>query len=285
MDQETTPRLWITFGIGLVAVLGLALLLVFLGRGPSAPIPTAAPTRAVEADENPIVASVNGRPIRYVAWFKAVLIDQVLSGLAGQPIPTSDDTLQRLINEELVVGAFPSDQTATAEQIEERIALMENAWGVSDEAVVAALENAGLIRGDLERAIERLLAVQASLEVLRGQGYEAETWLEEQRASAEIVIEPAFEGAEVPHVPVAQSPLQSPLAQPDASPVATPTPIYAVATAVSAPTPSPAPAADQPPIEVAPDFTLERAGGGDRFTLSEQLAQGPVVLVFFQKCG
>jgi peroxiredoxin len=36
--------------------------------------------------------------------------------------------------------------------------------------------------------------------------------------------------------------------------------------------------------EVAPDFTLERSGGGS-LTLSEQLAQGPVVLVFFQRGG
>ena len=36
--------------------------------------------------------------------------------------------------------------------------------------------------------------------------------------------------------------------------------------------------------EIAPDFTLERASGGT-FALSEQLAQGPVVLAFFQKGG
>jgi hypothetical protein len=34
----------------------------------------------------------------------------------------------------------------------------------------------------------------------------------------------------------------------------------------------------------APDFTLDQFEGG-AFTLSEQLAQGPVVLVFFQRCG
>jgi cytochrome oxidase Cu insertion factor (SCO1/SenC/PrrC family) len=37
-------------------------------------------------------------------------------------------------------------------------------------------------------------------------------------------------------------------------------------------------------LKVAPGFTLEQADG-DAFTLSEQLAQGPVVLVFFQRCG
>ncbi|MFN2271076.1 MAG: hypothetical protein ACK2US_09585 [Anaerolineae bacterium] len=66
-----------------------------------------------------------------------------------------------------------------------------------------------------------------------------------------------------------------------------------VPVATSAPTllptaASPAePASPLPTIEalkVAPDFTLEQADDG-AFTLSEQLAQGPVVLVFFQRCG
>jgi hypothetical protein len=81
--------------------------------------------------------------------------------------------------------------------------------------------------------------------------------------------------------PIAQS--QSPLATPPASVIPTPTAAPAAAsTSESAPSSSPTPYRPLP--EIAPDFTLKRAGGG-KFTLADQLAQGPVVLVFFQRCG
>jgi cytochrome oxidase Cu insertion factor (SCO1/SenC/PrrC family) len=73
---------------------------------------------------------------------------------------------------------------------------------------------------------------------------------------------------------------------------ATPFPPTQIPVATSAPTPLPTPASVVEPssplstevLEAAPDFTLDWADGR-AFTLSEQLAQGPVVLVFFQKCG
>ena len=43
---------------------------------------------------------------------------------------------------------------------------------------------------------------------------------------------------------------------------------------------SPAPQPGSP----APDFSLERATGGT-FSLSQQWTQGPVVLLFFQRCN
>ena len=280
MSQKISPRIWAILGVGIAAVASLGLLLAFLGRGPDEPAPTI--TRAIPTLSNdPVVASVNARPIGYSFWMEAVLLDQVMSGLAGQPAPTPDETLQRLVNEELVLQANPSEQEPAAEQVEARIAALEQTWGVDAAAVGMALENVGLAYEAFEQAVGRLLTVQASLETLQNQGHDTSAWLEEQRASAEIVINEEFKDIAVPYVPVAQSPIATPFT----SPLPTPT--------IESPLPSPipVPATETPPPtpilaipEVAPDFTLERSGGGT-LTLSEQLAQGLVVLVFFQRCG
>jgi len=69
--------------------------------------------------------------------------------------------------------------------------------------------------------------------------------------------------------------------------IATPT-AQTAQSAISTPTPSNSPAATPRPgpvvPEVAPDFTLQGAKGVE-ITLSEQLAQGPVALVFFKRGG
>jgi len=280
MSQETLFRLWVVLGISIVVVAGLGLLLVFLGRGPGPPATLAATVFPVTptSSDSVVVASVNGHPIRHSFWMEAVLLDQVMGGLAGQTASTPDETLQRLINEELVLQSVPLEQGPTAEQIEARIASLEQAWGVDDAAVVTALERVGLTRAVFGRAVGRLLMVQASLETLQRQGFDTTSWLEEQRASAEIVISQDVAVLVVP------SP-QSPLATPFISPIPTPT----TELTIFSPTPVPATETPAPTLvivlpKVAPDFTLERAGGGT-LTLAEQLAQGPVVLVFFQRCG
>ena len=278
MNQRVISRLWAVLGVGVAVLAGLGLLLAFLGREPSAPAPTITPATPTPS-EGPVVASVDGRPIRYSFWMETILLDQVMSGLAGQPAPTRDETLQRLINEELALQAFPPEQEPTVDQVEARIAALEQTWGVDDAAVVTALVEAGLDRAAFERATRRLLAVQASLEALQSRGHDTKSWLEEQRASAEIVLNEEFENVTAPVLPSAQSPIATLVT----SPLSVPT----IESPIASPTPAPAPETPTPALalpEVAPDFTLERAGGGT-LTLAEQLAQGPVVLVFFQRCG
>jgi hypothetical protein len=77
------------------------------------------------------------------------------------------------------------------------------------------------------------------------------------------------------------------------SPVATPTVPTSALPTVASPLTTPSPVSMAGPLsplptptvpKTAPDFSLPRAGGGI-FTLSNQLTRGPVVLVFFQKCG
>lgn len=283
MDQRVTSRLWAAFGVSVVAVVGLGLLLVFLSRGPGAPAPMATlsivPT---PTHDDPTVASVNGRSIKYSLWTEAALLDQVMSGLAGQPAPTPDETLQRLVNEELVLAAFPPERAATAAQVEEYIAALEQAWEVDDASVIGALEQVGLTRAAFERTIERLLAIQAGLETLQSQGYETTAWLEGQRASAEVTLDQELESMTAAQAPVArpQSQPQSPLATPSIPPTPLPT-AASVALATTEP-PTTTPTFGIP--LVAPDFTLERSTGGT-FTLGAPLAHEPVVLVFFQRCG
>lgn len=254
--MKISSRIWAVLGVSFVVVVGLAVLLKFLARGPGDLAPMITPLPAPQSDE-PVVASVNGNFIPYSEWVEAALLDQVLSGLAGKQAPTLDETLERLVNEELVLQAIPPQQQPASEQIEAQIASLEQNWGVDDQAVVAALTGSGLTRAAFERQIGRLLSVQAGQDALRGQGYDTDDWIAKQRAKAEIII---YRNVAVLPPPVTQSPIPT---QPAPSPL--PSPTVALA-------------------QMAPDFTLERAGGG-ALTLTEQLAQGPAVLVFFQKCG
>jgi hypothetical protein len=192
------------------------------------------------------VALVEGQPIGRNFWAEAVLVDWAMSRLAGVPVPAPEETLERLINEVLVLRAAPSQPTPGRDEVEARIAALEQTWGVTDEQVTAALGEVGLGRDSLERSVARLLIVQRAQVALEAQGTPISEWLAQERARARVVI-------------------------------------YREQMRVSFrfPTPAVTPTSE---FVRAPDFTLDRAGGGT-LTLSDLLARGPVVLVFFQRCG
>ncbi len=252
MDPGQSKRWGALAAAGGTAVVVLLLLAVVLSQEATRPAPPPShPSLTPPAD--PPVALVNGEPIGQNFWAEAALVDQVMSGLAGVPAPSPEETLDRLINEVLVLQAVPSYETPPEAEVEAQIAALEAAWGVTDEQAASALEAVGLGREALVRTVARLLTVQQAQGALEAEGHRIEDWLARQRGQAQIVIYQER---------VAALPLLSSLPSPF-------------------PLPSPTP---EPALPLAPDFTLERVGGGS-FTLSEQLTEGPVVLVFFNRCG
>lgn len=228
---------------------GIALLMLFLVIGmlsrESVPVAPSAPS-ATPSPADPPVALVEGQPIGRNFWAEAVLLDWAMSRLSGVPAPSPEETLERLINEVLVLRAAPPQPTPGQDEVGAQIAALEQTWGVTDEQVAAALGQVGLGRDSLERAVARLLMVQRAQAALEAQGMPISEWLSQERARARVVI-------------------------------------YREQMRVSFQFPTPA-VTPTPEFVQAPDFTLEQAGGGS-LTLSDLMRQGPVVLVFFQRCG
>lgn len=80
-------------------------------------------------------------------------------------------------------------------------------------------------------------------------------------------------------VPITQAPTATPL------PTSTPFPTSQPPTGQASPVPETSTPRPTPVVpDIAPDFTLDRSGGRT-LTLSEQLAKGPAVLVFFRSGG
>ena len=170
----------------------LALLVVFLfalqAPGP-APAPTATPLKGVlgtatlTADAN-VVASVDGDPISRAEWQKAVAIDRAMSQLAGQTSPDAEVTLDRLINQRLVLRQAGNKISASDANATERLASLQQNWRADDAAVDRALASANLSRQDLLAEIKRLLVVESYLKQMQNPA----AWLAAQRAQAQVGV-------------------------------------------------------------------------------------------------
>jgi hypothetical protein len=119
---------------------------------------------------------------------EAVLLDGVMSRLAGVPAPSPEETLERLINETLVLRAAPPLPEPGQDEVEAQIQALGTAWGVTEEQITAALGEVGLNRQSLERSIARLLRVQRAQAILESQGTPVQEWLAQERARTRVVI-------------------------------------------------------------------------------------------------
>ncbi len=214
----------------------------------TAPRPTAAPTPS----NDPAAVTVNGEDIGINQWVEAVLVDRAMSSLTGSQPPSAEATLERLINDTLVIQAAPQEPPPTS-QVEEYIAALQTGWQVNDAQVTAALQDVGLERQSLLHVISHLLMVQQGQQELEEDGTDITAWLTAQRETAQIVYHQE-------RIDIAMRSMATPPPVPTATPTATSR------------------------LPQASDFVL-RDTSGTTFTLSQQLTNGPVVLVFFQRCG
>jgi hypothetical protein len=304
MDKKYAIRLLI-FLVPLGAALVALLLLL---RGLNAPLPTPAPSTSTPDPAQAVVARVGERRITFGDWSVAFYLDALMSRLSGQPVPTARDTLDRLVNDALILSASADKGIAAAADVETRIALLEVNWGLTDEQVVDQLTAIGLDRRIWVDAIGHLLTVERYLAEVVWADVPADdqadalaAWLQAQHAQANVEIDiprlqpvlpeyvltsaatPLAMATALPSPTFTSTPLAvSPLATP--SPTATP--LAASPLATPTPLPSPKPSVPQSPAagEPAPDFALID-GNGRPIRLSDYRDQSQVVIVFFRTSG
>lgn len=247
---------------GGAAVLLLLAVIAFTSGEPREAAPVAGspvPTAPAEVT----VAVIDGETVNRAEWLEAVALDQLMSRLADVSIPVPRDTLERMINERLMLKHGPSVEEPTAEDVESYIVWLETNWGITDAQLNLILEEIEpASRVALEETVARLLTVQRQQAALEAQGVSVTEWLAEQRSAAEITIYEEQTNPGMLPQDVLRALANHPPAPTSSSPLATP----------------------DVALTTAPDFSLPQVSGGE-LILSEQLAEGPVVLVFFQKCG
>ncbi len=290
----------VPLGVALVGVL-------FLLKGLSAPLPTPAPPTPTPDPGQEVVAHVGEQRITFADWAVAYYLDALMNYLSGQPAPAASETLDRLVNDALILAAAAEEEIAVGEaDVQARITLLEAAWGLTDEQVTAELSAIGLTRGVWAGTIARLLTVERYRNEVVWAGVPAEeqvnalnAWLQARYARIDVEVDtrglrptlpetmPQFSAAAtVPPSPAftATPPVASPLATPSATPLAAsplatpalPTPTFA----------TPVPNASSPPAvgQPAPDFTLLDHDGRP-VSLGDLRDQRRVVIVFVRTTG
>ncbi|GIV85594.1 MAG: hypothetical protein KatS3mg052_2601 [Candidatus Roseilinea sp.] len=188
-------------------------------------------------------------------WQRALARDRAMSALAGQSAPTPEASLQRLVNERLVLReARAAGLAATPGSGYPRACARCCAAGIRmRHRLTLPWRGKGCRRGDALDAIRRLLVVEAYLARL-GSEADAQQWMAERRRRAKVGLYASFSAPPTPSVLVAALP----------TPPATPLVLASAGQATASPTPAlaPQPVVDErapamaPPENPAPDFTL-----------------------------
>lgn len=165
----------------ILIALGLAVALVggtmvMLNRARPAPTPT---------PEDNAVVRVNGEPISARQWIEAYALDLLMSRQVGQPAPTPDETLDRLINDALLLQGYPQPVPDDL-QVAKRLADLEAATGITTGMLTLQLEAWGLPSEALTETIRHLMRVEAANAALQAEGKSAAAWIAEARSKATL---------------------------------------------------------------------------------------------------
>lgn len=176
---------------GLLAVLviagGLLLGSLFLLNQEPRVVPTPTPTPTDVA-----LVTVEGEVIGVNFWGEQYRLDQVMSRLAGQAPPAPRETLERLINETLLLQSYRPPDPPTNAATQQRIAAFKSSWGVEDATLAAQLRAADLPREVLTQTMRRLLTVEsAQARLAASQDQDPSEWMAHRREQAAIEIDEA----------------------------------------------------------------------------------------------
>jgi len=155
-----------------------------------------------------IAATVNGATISRAEWQRITALDRVMSQLANQPPPDAETTLQRLINERLVLQQATAN--ALSDQVvQQRLDFLKQTWRVDDATLDRTLTLNGLTSTDLFDDVRRLLIVEAGLKQIAAT-QNPDEWLAAQRAQAQIGLYTDLAVAAQPAQPAAPKPTSPP---------------------------------------------------------------------------
>ncbi len=151
--------------------------------------PVVTPTPLAES----IVARVNGEPISARQWIEAYALDLLMSRQLGQPAPTPEETLERLINDALLLQGYPQPEPDDG-QVARRLAELEAATGITTGMITSQLEAWGLPAETLTETLRHLMRVEAANATLEA-GQPVAEWITEARRQATIEVDTKVKAA------------------------------------------------------------------------------------------
>lgn len=185
--MTSAPRRLILFAVASISGVGLLIVLLLLFSQPPRPV-TSAIGSATATPRT--VAIIDDEPLLLDDWWRAVALDQAMSGLTDQEIPSPEETLDRLINERLVLRAAQKAGIPPADRAQAEAWLVSflQLWGLDEEALEEALARVGLTRADLlGEFVPRLLRVQTALESIPTDG-DSEAWVADLQRQAKVEL-------------------------------------------------------------------------------------------------